>query len=289
MIGSLMPALLIAALVASPVSLRGTFALQSGSARTNGHLNATQFGASPLRQRLDLWLTGSDGKTIRRYDVDMTKRLHLVIIGDDFQTFEHVHPTLAPDGHFSIVAAFPKAQAYHIYGDCEPTGIGQQVFRYDLAIGSGATATRDLVATGRSVLVDGYRVTLEGTRLRAGSETKVEVHVTKAGARARDLREYLGALAHAVFIDADDLSYAHVHPMALGGAKSDSMAGMDVSKPHDMADMPGMSASPIPDTVATSPDMVLHVRVLRPGTYKLWLQFRSTTGLHVAPFVLQAT
>jgi hypothetical protein len=32
-----------------------------------------------------------------------------------------------------------------------------------------------------------------------------------------DLHPYLGLLAHAIFIDRRDLTYTHVHPMALSG------------------------------------------------------------------------
>jgi hypothetical protein len=289
MIGLVKSILLAAALASVPLSVRGNFALQAGRAKAQGHLTATQIGRSPLRQRLDLWLTDSAGKTLTRYAVDMTKRLHLILIGDDFTTFEHVHPTLGGGGHFSIVVDVPKPQVYYVYADSDPEGLGQQVFRYDLPIGRAVGTTRDLAPTGTSANVDSYRVTIGSTHLHAGAESELDVHITKAGVAAHDLRSYLGALAHAVFIDADDITYAHVHPMALGAGKSDAMSGMDISSAGGMSDMPGMSATPIPEGVATSPDMLLHVRVARAGVYKLWLQFRSTSGLHVAAFVLHAT
>ena len=130
--------------------------------------------------------------------------------------------------------------------------------------------------------VDGYTVTLSSLKLAAGRESSLDVHITAGGRPATDLHPYLGALAHAVFIDAADLSYVHVHPMPLDATESNGMAGM-----KGMAGMDGTAAVPAPSSIS-SPDMALHVRVLEPGTYKLWLQFDGGSGLHVASFVLTA-
>jgi len=43
-----------------------------------------------------------------------------------------------------------------------------------------------------------------------------------------------------------------------------------------------------PAGTASSPAMALRVRVVEPGTYKLWLQFAGGSSLHVATFVLMA-
>jgi hypothetical protein len=76
-----------------------------------------------------------------------------------------------------------------------------------------------------------------------------------------------------VFLNSKDLSYVHVHPMAVGKM---SMQHMD------------MSGRGLPDNVASSPDMILYVELQEPGTYKLWLQFRGGGQIYVAPFVLTA-
>ena len=55
-----------------------------------------------------------------------------------------------------------------------------------------------------------------------------------------------------------------------------------------MSGMHGMSATEMSDEVSAS-EMTLHVSVLEPGTYKLWLQFAGGSGFHVAQFVLNAS
>lgn len=290
MISPLACLLVLALGATSSQALSGTFALQAGRSQTQGHMVATQIGTSPLDQRLDLWLTREPSQTVSHYDVTMTKYLHLIAISDDLTTFLHVHPTLDDDHHFRIDMQFPREGLYHLYADDEPDGIGQQVFRYELRVGSRLEQGRSLVPTGSQVTAGPYRVALGATRLRVGSENELAVHITKNGNPANDLHPYLGALAHAVFIAAGDLSYAHVHPMPLRDSKTSGMPAMN--------GMPAMSASgdmrsaaapkPLSASQTSSPDMLLHVRVREAGMYKLWLQFRGSDGLYAAPFVVTA-
>jgi hypothetical protein len=265
-----------------PDAVRGTFALQDRSATTVAYLSATPQTGEPLTVTLDIaFANASDARPITAFDVDMTKRLHLIAVGDDFATFLHVHPVLGASGHFTIRERFPKAARYHIYADCVPHGHQQQVFRFDVTVGSPeARLARHLAPSGHVVSAGPYRVSLDRTTLDVNGETRLVVHVREGGRPATDLHPYLGALAHAVFLNARDLTYVHVHPMKLGA--SDAMAGMS-----GMAGM-DMSAPPLPDSAVSAPDMLLHVAVHEPGTYKLWLQFRGGGALHVAPFVLTA-
>lgn len=266
-------------------ALTGTFALQGGTARTDAYLVAGQPANAPLAFDLNLWLTPLDSKAaITSYDLDMTKMLHAVIVSDDFKTFLHEHPKLEPNGHFVLNQQLPGEGLYYLFADGEPQGVGQQVFRFDLQVGPrtpNRARVRDLSERSPTCLVDGYAVTLTSLSLRAGVDSKIDVHIKRAGKPADDLHPYLGALAHAVFIDAADLSYVHVHPTQFGSA-GDDMAGMSGMKGMDMS-APSLAAD-----ATSSPDMTLHVHVIEPGTYKLWLQFAGGGGLHVAQFVLTA-
>jgi hypothetical protein len=267
---------------APPIS--GTYALQRGAPRTTGYLRAAPVSGRPLAYELDFWATKlGSGAPIVAYSVDMTKLLHMIVVRSDFRTFGHIHPTYAPDGHFHITYRFPSPGVYHVYTDTDPKGVGQQVFRFDVDAERTSGPPPLLGAPNDVAQASPDTVALDRTLLSTANETLLHVHITENGAPAKDLHPYLGAPAHAVFLNASDFTYVHVHPMPPGAGGS--MSGMP-----GMADMPGMStsATPMPESATLPGDMLLHVAVHEPGRYKLWLQFRGGGSLHVAQFVLVA-
>ena len=269
---------LAAALLGPGQHLGGTFALIDARAHSQAYLAAQRMPGDALIQRLDFWFArGLAAAPIESFDLDMTKLLHVVIVSDDFKTFLHVHPRFTSDGHFRIEQRFPRPATYYVYADGQPHGLGEQVFRFALRVGdeSAVPAQIRLAPTGKTSHAGPYDVTLDRTTLRAGAPSALIVHIRRDGKAARDLRPYLGALAHAVFIDTQDLRYLHVHPMSLSDAN------------RTMPDMGAMPA--LPDRPGSAPDMLLRVSVAEAGTYKLWLQFRGGGTLRVAPFVLTAS
>jgi hypothetical protein len=265
--GTLAISLVLPVAAAEPIG--GVFALQGRSARTSAYLVASPLGSDLLARRLVTWMTQIGSSTaIRTYRVDMTKYLHMIIVSDDFRTFLHVHPKLGADGHFTLDETFPLPARYHVYIDGEPDDAGQQVFRFDIDLGGRAAASRDLSERGTTRTVGPYEVRISSDALLAAGESRLAVHITKDGKPAGDLHPYLGALAHAVFLNSSDLSYAHAHPVPLG-------AGAGVSP-----------AVQLPSSATSSPNMALHVSLREPGIYKLWLQFKGGDQLYVAPFVV---
>jgi hypothetical protein len=263
---------------ASPAEvLKGISALQGGTAQTEGFLRATSIGGDPLSEQLDVWMTLPHSTVpISHYQVEMTKPLHMIIVSDDFKSFFHIHPTLT-GGHFRITQKFPVPGTYFVYADALPNDMNHQVFCFKLDVGhASAPSPRNLPSTGMGVQVGPYEVDLSTVRLHSGRMEMVDVEVLENGKPAKDLHPYLGAPAHAVFLNTKDLSYVHVHPM---GADMMNMA-MDMSKP-----MPEL-----PDTASVSSDMMLHIALREAGTYKLWLQFRGANDkLYIAEFTIQAS
>jgi hypothetical protein len=258
-----------------PQSYAGTYALQGGSPRMTMRLVATP-GRSPLDASLDVWATAKgSGRVVDDYDVEQTKKLHLIVVSDDFVTFMHLHPSLSSDGHFRIDVHVPQPALYHVYADSTPRGLGQQVFRFDIPF-AGGRPTPVMISVPKSTSQVGpYVVTLTPATLRVGATTVLSARVTKDGKPARDLREYLGASAHAVFLHYGDLTYVHAHPVASGSMPMGSMK------------MEGAETALAPNA-AVPPQMVLHVGVREPGFYRLWLEFSGGGKLRVATFWLRA-
>jgi len=255
--------------------LKGEPALQGSSTQTEAFLKATASATTPLNQKLDLWMTlPKSSAPIHKFQTEMTKKLHVVIVSDDFKTFLHIHPTLLPTGHFLITQVFPAAGTYYVYADGLPNDLNHQVFRFKLDVGHASQpSVRSLPATGMGVQTGPYEVDLSRVRVQSGKMEMLDLQILENGKPATDLHPYLGASAHAVFLNARDLSYVHVHPMG-----ADMM--MDMSKP-----MPDM-----PETASVSPDMMLHIALREPGTYKLWLQFRGAGDkLYIAEFTILAS
>jgi hypothetical protein len=271
---SLIP-LLSLALPASGQVEKGVPALQGDAPITEGFLKITPVAGDPLSKHLDVWMTLPHSPTpLRKYQVEMTKPLHMVVVSDDFKTFLHIHPVLSPNGHFLLTQKFPALGHYQVYADATPGVMNHQVFRFPLAIGDVPdNNNRNLPNTGMGVNVGPYEVDLSTVRLRSGQMEMVTVEILENGKPAKDLHPYLGSPAHAVFLNTKDLSYVHVHPMAMGMM-------MDMSKP-----MPDL-----PDTASVSGEMMLHIALHEAGTYKLWLQFRGANNqLYIAEFTVLAT
>ena len=256
--------------------LKGEPSLQGYQVQTDGFLRATPSAGKPLDQHLDMWMTlPKSTAPIRQFQTEMTKKAHVIFVSDDFKTFLHVHPTLSPTGHFLLIQPFPAPGTYFVYADALPSDLNHQVFRFKIDVGKPSPpAARNLQATGKGVQVGPYEVDLSTVRIHSGQTEMVDVQILENGKPAKDLHPYLGASAHAVFLNAKDLSYVHVHPMAAG------MMQMDMSKP-----MPDL-----PDTASVSSDMMLHIALREPGTYRLWLQFLGAGNkLYVAEFTILAS
>jgi len=270
--------LAMCAVTARAEIIKGEPSLQGSTAQTEGFLKASAVAGNPLNEHLDIWMTPPKSTLpIKRYQVEMTKKLHVVIVSDDFKTFLHIHPTLEPDGHFLITQLFPAPGTYYVYADGLPNDMNHQVFRFKLDVGHPSPPSpRNLPATGMGVQAGPYEVDMSTVRIHAGRMEMVDIEVLENGKPAKDLHPYLGAPAHAVFLNTKDLSYVHVHPM---GADMMSMQ-MDMTKP-----MPEL-----PDSASVSGDMMLHIALWEAGTYKLWLQFRGAGDkIYIAEFTILAT
>ncbi|MEO6913997.1 MAG: hypothetical protein ABI182_08275 [Candidatus Baltobacteraceae bacterium] len=266
----------LALILGVPVLLTGTPASQ-----TRMHASLI---ARPTRQPLtvDLNAVETDGsRTIRGYDWDMTKKLHMIVISDDLRSFMHVHPVLGADGHFRLRLRFPNPALYHIYIDGIAHSLGRQIFRFDVDVDSSAKPlTHRSIPSSAPVSDAGpYRVRIDKSHLIAGEQTLITVNVSKNGKPAVDLRPYLGAMGHGVFIGAADLSYVHVHAM-------DAMM-MDMMGTDDCGDAI-MTMNPIPPDSAVPATLQFYLKAPVAGSYRLWFQFGGPSRDYAAAFTIVA-
>ncbi|MGW2656778.1 hypothetical protein ACWC1D_24365 [Streptomyces sp. NPDC001478] len=212
------------------------------------------------RTGLRFRILGADGKPVTSYRTEHGKELHLIVAPRDLSTFQHLHPTRAADGTWSTSATLPAAGAYRVFADFTPAGSpGNLTLGADLHA-AGALRPAPLAATGRTVTVDGYRVTLSGD-LTPGRATRLTLAVTKDGKPVTDLQPYLGSYGHLVALRAGDLAYLHVHP----------------------------DGEPGDGVTSSGPDIAFTTTAPSPGTYRLFLDFRHGGTVRTAAFTLSAT
>jgi hypothetical protein len=149
------------------------------------------------------------GRVVRDFDVEHTKRLHLIVVRRDMTGFQHLHPAQAADGSWSVAVSLRDAGTYRVFADFSTKG-KPHTLAGDL-VADGTVRSRALPAPVKSVAVDGLRVRLTGGAGTAGPESRLAFDVTRDGRRVA-VQPYLGAKGHLVALRQGDLAFLHVHP-----------------------------------------------------------------------------
>jgi hypothetical protein len=247
--------------LAPETSFEGVFALPGTTEKVTAELVVRTAG--PLARALSIAFTDkATGQPITHFDEALSHELHVLATDSDFSSFVHEHAgKLGPDGRFGVTMHFPKPGTYHVYADAVPTGMGQQVVRFDvpvdMATGPAAPGLAPVGAASQSA--GPYTVKLDTSTLQAGTESMMALTILKDGKPAEDLEHFLGVPAHAVFVNTSDLAYVHAHAMA-ANAQGGSHSG------HASHDDP---------TAAVSSQLGLHATLPHAGRYALWIQFNG--------------
>ena len=270
-----------------PETIQGVFALPGQKPVTTATLTATPGTPSEttgpgVPMTLSVTMTRIGAKQpIQRYDTELTRQMHLIAVSDDLRRFVHAHGD-APDkrGRITVPVRFPDSGFYWVYADATPSGLGQQVFRFELRVGTarGASAPPPSPPLPPPTLEasDGdYAVRFAPFTLTAGQPATLHLSILHGDRPAQDLAPYLGVAAHAVLISARDHSYIHVHampdqPMQVSGDPDPAMHGMHT-----------------PSSGQVSPNLVLRMIPPAPGPYRLWLQFMAGGRVRTVAFTVE--
>ena len=159
------------------------------------------------------------GRPLTAFADDMTKKLHLIVIRADLTGFQHVHPSMSPDGRWTVDdAVLDRAGPWRLIADFIPLNADRTVLATNVHASGGpylarplGESPRDGEATWRTA-TDGYKVTLEAGDYAGGTTGELRFTIRRGGRPVRDLQPYLGAQGHAVLLRAGDVAYVHVHP-----------------------------------------------------------------------------
>lgn len=158
-------------------------------------------------------IVDADGAATTDFDLLHERPLHMIVLNRDLVEYHHLHPTLAPDGTWSVDLASLPAGSYRVFADVEPAGSDNITLGADLLVGGSANAT-ELPPPSEVFEDDGLTVTLDGHPQVGDSVLSFTV---ARGGETISTEPYLGALGHLVAIRAADLAFLHVHP--LGGSQ----------------------------------------------------------------------
>ena len=155
------------------------------------------------------------GETVRDFDVEHTKRMHLIVARRDLTGFQHLHPSMEADGTWSAPLRLAQPGSYRMFADFSHDGEATTLAT-DLRV-DGPADLQPLPAPHATAVSDGgYEVRLESGAARAGEEAALRFTVTKDGHPVAT-EPYLGAGGHLVALRDGDLAFLHVHPTDAAG------------------------------------------------------------------------
>lgn len=160
-------------------------------------------------------VVGSDGRPVTRFAVVHDKSLHLVVVGRDLTGYQHLHPSMAPDGTWSVPLTLPRAGTYRVYADFSLPAPGGTPTPLVLGVDHhvpGAYAPATPPSPRPQATAGPFTVTMAGTP-KAGATVPLAFSVRRDGSAAEvAVQRYLGAYGHLVVVREGDLGYLHVHP-----------------------------------------------------------------------------
>jgi len=230
-----------------------------------------------------------DSRPEMDYLWDQTKEMHFLAIRDDFTGFVHVHPTLSPDGTWSVYLPLTEPGPYELYadfliGDFRGIDIGQGepghfVLRRQITVPGPYVLAPIVPSPALAAQTDGYSITFDmskittmnGTRLsqpKAWTVMYLPATVTYQGRPFAGLEPYLAVYAHfSAFNIANDL-YGHAHPLEYAGAGREGWP---------LRTMPVLHGGP---------QLTFHAEFPGSGDYRAFVEFEVAGVLHTAAVTL---
>lgn len=178
------------------------------------------------------------------------KRMHLIIISEDFETFLHVHPSENHSGDFETALDLPPGQ-YMAFVDINPVDMAYAIGPLIITVGE-ATALPPIdwgileESDSSTKEAKGKTVTFQHPELIAGKPATLTFNLNGELSLS-----YLGALGHVVVVDEQGSQFIHVHPVS-------------------------------------EDQTVFEAQFPSPGFYKLWVEFKfADTGVIDFPFIVK--
>ncbi|MFN4066473.1 MAG: hypothetical protein ACK4K5_04545 [Thermosynechococcus sp.] len=227
-----------------------------GSATTHAELVNTPTPTPQQPTTFTLAIRTHTDEAVTQFERFHEELMHLIIVSDDFQVFQHLHPRYLGDGQFQVTTTLPQGGGYTLIADYKPTDANETVAMIPIAA-QGAAPPPPAPTAQTTQVIGTTTVELKLPQpLKAGSAVEVAFRLRDAATQqaVTDLRPYLGEAGHLVILrettPLKPVDYVHAH----------AVDRQPKEKVRFMTQFP------------------------TPGRYKLWGQFQRGEQIVTAPF-----
>jgi hypothetical protein len=199
----------------------------------------------------------STGKPVNKFDIFQEKIMHLIVVRDDLQFFDHIHPEYKENGRFEVTANFPESGNYTLFSDYKPAGNQENVSLMNITIPGTVPLPKNLEKFTKTKTISDTKINLNISEknIKAGQAVMLSFDLKdNKNQPIKDLQPYLGEKGHLVIIKS-----------------SSPLTSSDYIHAH---------------AIKNTPDgkIEFHTKFPKPGTYKMWMQFNRNGQIKTADF-----
>jgi hypothetical protein len=199
----------------------------------------------------------STGKPVNKFDIFQEKIMHLIVVRDDLQFFDHIHPEYRENGRFEVTANFPESGNYTLFSDYKPAGNKENVSLMNITIPGTVPLPKNLEKFTKTKTISDTKVNLNISEknIKDGQSVTLSFDLKdNKNQPIQDLQPYLGEKGHLVIVKS-----------------SSPLTSSDYIHAH---------------AIKNTPDgkIEFHTKFPKPGTYKMWMQFNRNGQIKTADF-----
>ncbi|MGF1676109.1 MAG: hypothetical protein ACFCUV_20850 [Rivularia sp. (in: cyanobacteria)] len=152
---------------------------------------------TPVALTIDI--KDKQGNSITNFDKFQEKLMHLIVVSDDLESFNHIHPTYKGNGRFEVQADFPQPGNYTLFSDYKVAGKAEQISTSIVQVpGTNLSKPKIDLATNKTFGNTKANLNLSQPNIKAGQEVHLIFNLLDATTNKppKDLQNYLGEKGH---------------------------------------------------------------------------------------------